>query len=123
MILRYNFIMVKTNSTLSKQIGKRIQEIRESKNIKQFELAEMLDIEPSNLSKIETGYYFPRGDKLLNIVDALGIELKDLFDVDHIKTKEELIKLINDYLSKLNEDELGYFYKSLKSYFEMIKKE
>ena len=115
--------MEKLKYALSKQIGKRIQEIRKSKNIRQSELAEKIDVEPTNLSKIETGYYFPRGDKLLRIVEALGIELKDLFDVDHIKTKEELIKLINDYLSKLNEDELGYFYKSLKSYFEMIKKE
>jgi len=115
--------MNKTNSILNKQIGKRIQEIRESKKIKQFELAEMLDIEPSNLSKIETGIYFPRGDKLLNIVDALGVELKDLFDTDHIKSKEELIKIINEYLLVLNETELGFFYKSIKSYVEMLKRE
>ena len=115
--------MEKAKYTLSKQIGKRIQEIRKSKNIRQSELAEKLDVEPTNLSKIETGYYFPRGDKLLNIVDALGVELKDLFDVDHIKPKEELIKSINDYLAVLNEDELSYFYKVLKSYVEMLKKE
>ena len=41
--------------SISMLLGKRIKELRESKNIKQVTLADMIDIEPTNLSKIEKG--------------------------------------------------------------------
>ena len=45
---------------LSKKVGRRIKQLRESLKIKQFELAEMLDMEPSNLTRIESGYQMPK---------------------------------------------------------------
>ena len=107
--------------TLSEKVGKRIREIRISKNIRQCELAEKIDIEPTNLSKIENGVYLPREDKLNKIIEVLGVELKDLFDVDHILPRQEILKKIDTILKKLNENELSYFYKLLKSYIEMPK--
>ena len=46
-------------TTLSKLVGKRIRELREEKNIKQVELAEMIDMGPTNLSKLEKGVHLP----------------------------------------------------------------
>jgi len=105
--------------SLSKQVGKRIKEIRESKNIKQFELAEYLDIEPTNLSKIENGVYFPREDKLKKIASFLNVEIKDLFDVEHIKNRKILLESISTMLNDLNDKELMYYYKILKSFKEL----
>ena len=104
---------------LRKKVGKRIKEIRESLNIKQFELADMLDMEPSNLTRIESGYQFPKEENISKIASKLGVEEKDLFDFAHIKTKQELIELINILLSDLNEKEMEYFYKSLVNLRQM----
>lgn len=104
---------------LRKKVGKRIKEIRESLNIKQFELADMLDMEPSNLTRIESGYQFPKEENISKIASKLGVEEKDLFDFAHIKTKQELIELINILLNDLNEKEMEYFYKSLVNLRQM----
>ena len=104
---------------LRKKVVKRIREIRESLNIKQFELADMLDMEPSNLTRIESGYQFPKEENISKIASKLGVEEKDLFDFAHIKTKQELIELINILLNDLNEKEMEYFYKSLVNLRQM----
>ncbi|MBQ8459713.1 helix-turn-helix transcriptional regulator [bacterium] len=105
--------------SLSKQVGRRIKELREARNIKQFELAEFLEIEPTNLSKIENGAYLPREDKLRKIASYLNVEIRDLFDVEHIKTRDDLLKSISSILEKSNDDELIFYYKILKSYKEL----
>ena len=53
--------------TLSVLLGQRIKEVRESKNIKQVELANMIDIEPTNLSKIEKGAHLPKNETINRI--------------------------------------------------------
>ena len=82
-------------TTLSKLVAKRIRELREEKNIKQVELAEMIDMEPTNLSKLEKGVHLPKEVKLTKITQALGIQVKDLFDFSGIKSKENLLKDIH----------------------------
>ena len=44
-------------TSISVLVGKRIKAIREAQHIKQVELANMIDIEPTNLSKIEKGVH------------------------------------------------------------------
>lgn len=104
---------------LSKKVGRRIKEIRESLNIKQFELAEMLEMEPSNLTRIENGYQFPKEDNLVKIAEKLGVKEKDLFEFGHFQTKEELIKSINAFLEELTENEVECCYKLIQNVKEM----
>ena len=106
-------------SNLSEQLGKRISEIRKARGIKQSELAELIDIEATNLSKIERGIHLPKIDKIYKITKALNIEVRDLFDFGHIKTKDELLKDINDILNCSSVEETRFFYKILISYKEM----
>ena len=61
---------------LSKKVGRRIKQLRESLKIKQFELAEMLDMEPSNLTRIESGYQMPKEENLVKIAGILGVKEK-----------------------------------------------
>ena len=105
---------------LSKQVGKRIKELREAQNMKQVELAEFLEIEPTNLSKIENGVFLPREDKLRKIASKLDVEIKDLFDVEHIKERNDLINSISNILNSSSDNELMFYYKVLKSYKEII---
>ena len=105
--------------SLSKQVGKRIKELREANGIKQFELAEFLEIEPTNLSKIENGFYLPREDKLRKIAKFLNVEIKDLFDIKHIISRNELLASISEILNNFNEKELMFYYKILCAYKEL----
>ena len=111
--------MEKDLHILTKQVGRRIKELRESRNIKQFELAEAIDMEPTNLSKIENGVYFPRENKLKKIAKILDVEIKDLFDVNHIQSSEELMQSILDMLNNSKDKELSFFYQVIKSYKEL----
>ena len=69
-------------STLSMQVGKRIKELREAKGMKQVELADLIDMEATNLSKLEKGVHLPKEDNLNKITNALGVEIKDLFPTE-----------------------------------------
>ncbi len=106
-------------STLSMQVGKRIKELREAKGMKQVELADLIDMEATNLSKLEKGVHLPKEDNLNKITNALNVEIKDLFDFGHIKTKQELVNDINTIFEQSTLEEMQFFYKILMSYKEL----
>lgn len=106
-------------SALSIKIGKRIRELREARNIKQIELAEMLDMEATNLSKIEKGVHFPKEENLKKITSALSVDLQDLFDFGHLKTRKELLSDIDKIFEHSTLEEIRFFYKILMSYKEL----
>ncbi len=70
-------------------ISKNIFSIRESKGIKQYEVAEKLGIEPPNYSRLEK-----RGDKLTieqlkKIAEALEVSIYDLFGIENSGQSEK----------------------------------
>ena len=106
-------------STLSMQVGKRIKELREARRMKQVELAELIDMEATNLSKLEKGVHLPKEENLNKITNALNVDIKDLFDFGHLKTKEELVRDINNIFEQSSLEEMQFFYKILMSYKEL----
>ena len=106
-------------TSISVLVGKRIKDIREAKHIKQVELANMIEIEPTNLSKIEKGVHFPKDETINKIIKALDVDIKDLFYFEHIQTKTELLKNIEKLLSKAQIDDLQFFYRMIIAYFEV----
>ncbi len=106
-------------SALSVRVGKRIKELREARNIKQVELAELIDMEATNLSKLEKGVHLPKEDNLNKITTALNVDIKDLFDFGHLKTKEELLSEINEVFEQATIEEMRFFHKILMSYKEL----
>ncbi len=98
---------------LSIKLGQRIKEIRERQNIKQVELAEMIEMEPSNLSKLENGNQLPKEENMERIAKALNVDVKDLFEFGHIKTREELLEIIISSLKNYTKNELEFVYKFL----------
>lgn len=101
------------------QVGKRIKELREAKGMKQVELADLIDMEATNLSKLEKGVHLPKEDNLNKITNALNVEIKDLFDFGHIKTKQELVNDINTIFEQSTLEEMQFFHKILMSYKEL----
>lgn len=106
-------------ATLSVLVGKRIKEIRESKNIKQNQLADIIGVDATNLSKLEKGVHLPKEETINKITKALDCNVKDLFDFEHIKSRDELLKSIQKILTNASTDEIQFFYKILVSYKEL----
>ena len=78
-----------------KKLVLMIKELREKCGFTQLKLAEILNMEASNLSKIERGIQIPKEESLEKLTQAFGVEMKDLFDYGHFADKTELIARIN----------------------------
>lgn len=62
------------------EIGRRIKKEREEKQITQEQLAELSDLSPNYISKMENGTYTNIGSKhLIDICNVLNITMGDLF--------------------------------------------
>ncbi len=83
------------------EIGKRIIELREKKNISTNKLANLSGISQSYLREIEMEQKNPTVEMVSYICDALGISLVDFFNESLTKTEPFLISAIN----KLNSNE------------------
>ncbi len=106
-------------SSLKEKLGARIQEIRKSKNLTQEKLAEKIGLDTPNLSNIERGKRFVTAETLENIIKALGVSEKELFDFGHIKTREEIMNEINSILTGADDVDIEYYYRLMKLYIEM----
>ena len=84
---------------VKKEFGEKLKRIRKNKNLTQEQLAEMIDIDPRNLSRIEVGLSFVKAETLEKILDALDITTEQLFANDHIKNPEELLADIHRFLN------------------------
>lgn len=100
-------------TSLNVKLGKRIKELRLSKGLKQSKVADLLDMERSNFTRIENGKQAPSDKNLEKIAAILGVSLKDLFDFEHLKSKDELFNSITELLNDFTEKELQYCYKML----------
>ena len=71
-------------SDLLKNVGKRIQELRESKGLTQVDLAGKIHgvFDTTNVSRIESGRTNPTLYTLYRIAEALEVDLKDLVTFD-----------------------------------------
>ena len=101
---------------LSKNVGAGIKKIREARKIKQFELAEKLNMEPSNLTRIESGYQFPKEENLQKIADKLEVQVKDLFDFSKNNSRDELKSEIISYTEQFSTKELKFLCELIKLY-------
>ena len=61
-------------------LGKRIKYLRESAHLTQEKLSEKAEISLDYLGKIEVSINKPGLKSLLKISEALGVEVKELFD-------------------------------------------
>lgn len=105
-------------SELKKLLGRRIKELRKQNNLKQEELAEIINIATRNLSNIETGNCFPSPDNLEKISAALNCKVRDLFDFEHHQEPENLVKEIIERLKPVDGIKLKYLYKITKALTE-----
>lgn len=98
---------------ISKKLGLRIKELREKQGYTQLKLAEILNMEASNLSKIERGVQIPKEESLEKLAQAFNVNLRDLFDYEHFNDKSLLISRINKILESSDIETVQRYYKIL----------
>ena len=106
---------------LKEKLGARIQEIRKSKKITQEKLAEMIGLDIPNISNIERGKRFVSANTLENIINALDTTPKELFNFEHIKSRDELLNDLNTIIQSSSDKELEYFLRMIHLYKESVK--
>lgn len=96
---------------LKKALGKRIQTIRKLNKITQEQMAELINIDPKSVSKIENGNFYPSAETLTAIANALNVEIYELFtfnDIPYAQMKNEIISALDD------NNVILYLYRQLK---------
>ena len=86
---------------LKKLLGEKVKRLRKIHNLTQEQFAEMIEIAPRNLSRIEVGESFVTADTLEKILLALNITAEELFAYEHIKDTKDLLADIYTYLDEI----------------------
>lgn len=98
-----------------KLLGKRIKELRKLNALTQEKLAELIDIETSSLSAIESGRHFPSLPTLEKIANNLNVEMMSLFDFKHHQSLNDLKETIINSVNKMDDSKkLIFIYKFLE---------
>ena len=99
--------------SLKQQLGQRIQTIRKSKRLTQEQFAELIGIDPKNVSKIENGNNYPSPETLTSIAHALDVDIYELFvfqeEIPIEKMKEKIVNALE------NEKNVIFLYQALKT--------
>ena len=85
-------------------LGEQIKRLRKSRNLTQEQFAEMIEIAPRNLSRVELGENFVTADTLEKIILALNVSASELFDYEHLKDSEILLNEIYQYIETFKSD-------------------
>lgn len=99
-----------------KLLGKRIKELRKKSKLTQEDLAEMVDIETSTLSGIESGRHFPSLFTLEKIAKSLNLELKTFFDFNHLDSICKMKNVIVNNLDRLEDSQIVFIHKFFEGY-------
>ncbi len=95
-----------------KEFGKNLRLIRKIKGLTQEKLAEMINLNQRQLTRIENGISFVSSDVIEKLIFALNIEPKDLFD----------FKIKDDTLEKIENEQEIIQNKTIDNIFNKIKK-
>lgn len=92
----------------AKDIGKRIQTIRNDKGLTQEDLSELTDFSTTSISNWENGTTNIRKENLIKIADALEVNMLDLMMGEEVEgidpaIKEEIVKRFNELDDALND--------------------
>lgn len=87
------------------KLGQKIKYLRKNQNITQEKLAELINMDITSLSKIETGRNYPQPETVEKIANALNVDISQLFSFQNLETKEDYISAINKNLQHISNDE------------------
>ncbi len=100
---------------IKKTLGEKVKRIRKQRGLTQEQLAEMIDIAPRNMSKIEVGSCFVSAETLEKLLAALNVSTEELFANDHIKDTKELLSDIYSQIDLIKDNR-----KKLETVYKMV---
>ncbi|MDY0385001.1 helix-turn-helix transcriptional regulator [Trichlorobacter sp.] len=71
--------------TTKKLFGARVKELRKIRGLSQEQLSELVMVDPKYISFIECGRNTPSFETMEKIAIALQVEIKDLFEFQHLQ--------------------------------------
>lgn len=98
-----------------KSIGIRIRRFRKEMGLTQQQLAELSDLEPSNLSHIERGATKLSLPTIIKIANALGVTVDELLCDNLYKSSDSFMKIASDILSDCSHEEMLFLTESMLS--------
>ena len=82
-------------------LGEKVKRLRKKRGFTQEQFAEMIDITPRNLCRIESGENFVTSETLDKILNTLNVPADILFSYEHLKNEKEIIADIYTYIDKI----------------------
>lgn len=98
--------------SLKHQLGQKIQMLRKKRRLTQEQFAELIGIDPKNVSKIENGNNYPSAETLTSIAKALEVDIYELFvfkeEISYEDMREQIIKALD------SDKAVMYLYQAVK---------
>ena len=82
-------------------LGQKVKRLRKLRGYTQEKFADMIDITPRNLNRIEAGENFVTSETLDKILVNLNVSADILFSYEYLKEKEEILADIYGYIDKI----------------------
>lgn len=101
--------------TIKHLLGLRIKELRNKEKYTQSQLAEKVCIDPKHQSCIENGKNFPSADLLDKYAKVFNIDICELFELQHNKSRTFLEKALHEKISNCSDDDLKIIYRLVVS--------
>lgn len=95
---------------LASKLGKRIAFFRKLRDMTQSELAEKVGLSNNFIALIESGKRAPSFETLEKIIDALHVDVSQMFNFGELKeydSIEEVRDRLNTYISDMKPEELS----------------
>ena len=97
-------------------VGKKIKEIRAKLQITQEAFSEMIGIETSSLSNIETGKSFHSMQTLINIVEKFSVDPQDFFNYSYLNTSQNLENEMIEIIKNQSYERKQILYRIIKQF-------
>ena len=109
------------NREVWRRLGSRIAEMRISRGLTQFQLAEKTGLSQNYIGFLEQG--IRKGTILTyrDIVTALGYSLNDLFDIHRAEIPPELALDLSDFFTVCSKDEKASIVRIFREMLDMIR--
>ncbi len=98
-----------------KLFGKRLKELRKIHKLTQEQLAEIIGLDPKQICRIENGACFTTFETLQKIAKIFNVKIYDLFYSEHKKSKDALIKEMNEIFERASDEKVELIYKLVKA--------
>ena len=103
--------------TPASQFGGLVRSVRKSRKLKIWQVAEKVDIEVKHLGRIERGERQPSFDLIIALAKCLNVSPSKFFEFDSSADPKTLRKNIEQFLSKLDSEQLTHVRRVLNALF------